>query len=586
MNPAPKASFVGRGVSSARRKRQAMRRVAIIGGLALALGAAWLLMRTHPPRERDSVPSALPFERSLGEGEAEVVLAEPVSAAAESQRTPLAARPAAGTAERAVSAARRGTPPELAMRLLDSAGNALAEREVRTRFDWTVGGAVSAEGGTLQTDGDGRASFSLAGPRGPRTTSTLELRAAVPGGGELAGRIELQPPLSTGGGDAGDVVLHACALLVEGCVVDERAEPVRSANVRIQAWASERWSTEAFVQVDADGHFASYGEVSGAELRLLADGRAFTTSAPLPFRRGTSGLVLVLPRGGQVAGSLRIPEGMVRGDFELSLEPQGERADQGTYTRSAMGSGRFRFDGLRTGSFALRVRHLPSRRIVAALEGLDVRAGVACADPRLEVIELSRALHPLRVRVTSAGGAPATGAIHQLVSLPEGRRGKRIALENGVAVLASFGEPLELAVVADGYRVVRLSGVVTDQELTLREEASAVRLALAEWVAPPPAGAKLVLELQWWSVTPSDADAWWSAELSKRRRFPGGPREWTLALQLPGSYDVRFLLQHGTDVTLTIPATASIFVADGAAEQRFLVAPEADTYARALATLR
>jgi hypothetical protein len=164
--------------------------------------------------------------------------------------------------------------------------------------------------------------------------------------------------------------------------------------------------------------------------------------------------------------------------------------------------------------------------------------------------------------------------------------GTNHTLEEGVASVPFVRTALELAVVVADYPVVRLTGVTTDQELVLREPPIRARFRLADGVALPTGGVRLVLGLV---ASPDGASApalKHSPRCTRPARYFYASRELLLPLERAGTYALCFELDGPNAEPAPIPGTAAVVLREGEAEPYFVVEPDPARYAQALTALR
>lgn len=396
--------------------------------------------------------------------------------------------------------------------------------------------------------------------------------AASPHAAESAPRTEQEPTVRRNDPareDARATRRSSTVVLAEGRVVDAGGAPVGSGVVTLEIDRLAGWFDLFDVEIERDGRFAMPGELPGELLRLVAHHPDHAPSPPVAFEPGATGIVLVLGKGGRLAGSVRLLHPARARDFRVVARSR-ERPDDpdASHTDSLAADGSFELEGLPAGAYDLEVVFLRPRDVLARIEDVVVEPGQPALYPRLQGIALS-GVDFVRVRVRLPDGRPARGYVFVLRP-GEGRT--KAAFREGVAVIPRFETPLELAVVEPGYLVVRLAGVVGDQEIVLAEPAIRVRLRLPASLALP--RGPLTLELEPGSDHPYARDPIWVKATHTFRA-----REVDFEIQAPGPYALAF---HASGSDRTIPASARLIVEALPAEQVFVVEPEPEAYARAL----
>ena len=498
----------------------------------------------------------------------------------------------------------RGPQTVLLLRVLHPSGEPLRGAEVEAPLTRAMGGGTISDGNTLRTDEEGRARMPLNEPWSEGTTLTMRLGYTDPAGERATAELDLSRPFPSGVSELGDVRLAWKLPLVAGRVVDAQGAPVAGGMAQVET-SHERgpgqepsWYTRFWASIEQDGRFAVHEEPPGGALRLTVENDAFMPSAPVEFAPGARELVVVLQRGGALAGTVLFPEGLGSDAFRIvaALGPDGER-------EATLGAdGAFQLAGLPPGTATLSFQLVQGRLELLNVADLAVQDGETNHDPRLERVDLRTAVHRLNVRVHLPDGSPANaGWVRALEEHGDEWNVAAFVLEGGAAQLLVHRWPADLVVNVPGFRVVRLADVQADQEVTL-EAAFEVRCELPADV-PLPASASLQLTLarvggsaegERLQLYRGTANAgWWNASFGDERNTFDERRALSLAIQEPGAYEATFHVVYGKEgggrMSFDIPAseaTRLLDLAASAAGRTFRVVPDPRQYAERLAGSR
>lgn len=215
-------------------------------------------------------------------------------------------------------------------------------------------------------------------------------------------------------------------------------------------------------------------------------------SAPVECAAGTLGLSIELAVTGNVAGHVRLDEGLDPALLSLRLGPAGRgEDDDGLQVHGQVHpDGGFQVAGLTPGLWNLQFSDSIGRHPVATIEGIEVPSGSPSTDPRLRDIDLRGRLAVVRLSIDPP--RPTDLVMGTLIyrpagSPPGGEDQSTTFLHDTSVVLCVAGSAADLSVRVNGFRAVELAGVRGDVRVEL-ERGPAVRLKLppgAELPEPP-----------------------------------------------------------------------------------------------------
>lgn len=227
--------------------------------------------------------------------------------------------------------------------------------------------------------------------------------------------------------------------------------------------------------------------------------------APIPFVPGTDNLEVRLQRGGAVRARFQVEAETPWRAFLFRLEneaqdPAASQADWMSHQRGGWqleqldsGSIERTWNALRPGSYRLEVLAPGVAEPLIRLEGLEVRGGAPCDDPRLTDIDLRGGIGVLRLKLRDERGAPVTTAGYAAVPEGEGDAWQSFSIRGG-EVLLPVADDLRLAIQVPGYRILEVDGIRADTELFL-EKQEHVTLEFSD--PGLPADSRVQVTLQW-----------------------------------------------------------------------------------------
>jgi len=481
--------------------------------------------------------------------------------------------------------------PVLRLRLLDSEGRPLPGIDVRAELEQSSAFASASTVFHQRTDAQGVLFLDLDAHSGEARERTLRLAVAA-SEGVVSGHAELDlsREFPEGLTDLGDVRLVAAELLAAGQVVDSSGAPVPAAGISVEVpeeWGGdvqsflERGDLEALA--DEQGRFEIRGRVESASLRLAADASGWA-GEPVVVPAGSTGVVLRLGRAGSLEGRVLVDGGVQLEDLKVLLDPARgdaqERLARSSWT-PIRDDGSFALDEVFPGPYELAVSLLGSGDELVRLEGLAVPDGAPCTDPRLAAIDLRGRLVSFRLELVPprAGQSVSGVVLARPVGAAAGGPEEQARFFMGEQVpITAEAAALDLDVLAQGFRRVRLEAVRSDVRIEL-EEGPCVRLRLPSDVELPPPPRYLK------AFVGAEQDFW---TLGYMQDAVFGPdRELVLHVAQPGTLQVLWMLEErreGTtsSTTLGYAEPQMIEVLDVGGEQVFVVAPYPQAYAEAL----
>ena len=326
----------------------------------------------------------------------------------------------------------------------------------------------------IDDDGRFRLLVELACPS--NGTRTLQFSGPHPGGlGDVLALVPLQQEIPAEGSDLGDVLLDHGERIVSGRVVDLAGHPVAGATFSLRSRArvrdGEMWPTvrmSGTQRTAADGEFTLYlplGEtLPSYDLRLTTRAERFVDDADRELRRGERGVEVVLSTAGALAGSLVFDEGLGPDDVRVWIRDPARR-----FVPLRTGAS-FEVQALAPDTYTLEVVRRETRwrsesRPAARVEGLVVRAGETCRDPRIQGLFVDNPFQTLRIRVVDRSSTPLKGAVAGVQDGDTYRQA--ISGADGICHVRVEQLPVDLRLAVFGYRTQKLLGVDSDREVVL-----------------------------------------------------------------------------------------------------------------------
>lgn len=430
--------------------------------------------------------------------------------------------------------------------LVDAAGAPLAEKAASLTFRRAGNGPTRASRLQVVTDASGRFRGVAGDPFMEGTTRTLEVQVNSDRG-PLAARTDLSFPLAIGPNDVGTLTLDLLPLLVAGTVVDDAGTPV--AEAKIQLWSAaggppggpQHWAPahrRTSTASAADGSFELRGWEEGELYAASAERTGYVAGDKVPFAPGTQGLIVPMIIAGEIAGSVLVDES-VRADAIIYAVKAGRDMKPLPIVAARLLDGSFTLSGIPAGVVRVDLSAAGVIEPLFSVEGVVVEGGAVTRDPRLQEIDLRGSLRAIQISARDVDGNAVTGL----------RVGYRRAGEEGASWSTRWGgnspqvelvvthPAVDVEVSAQGYRSVRLEGVMDDQVVTLSAGLD-VRFALAG--NPPPLPPNFVFVVTLNPTDPNGVRTQLSGEFG-----PGG--EATIRVPRPGTYRAYASLRSRTE---------------------------------------
>ncbi len=286
-----------------------------------------------------------------------------------------------------------GREPEVIGRFLTEAGGPLRERLVQIVFDAKQGSRFRYP---LLTDADGRFRFFASVPERPGLTGTLLAMPIGIGAGE-GGAVQTAVDVerTDDAHDLGDLVVVSPRVVGAGLVVDDVGAPVPWPQIGVfapSAWSDNGWYPNDRLRVapHGDGRFDILASTDFARIRVRAWGQGRAESEYVEFDPGARDVLLVTPRGCEIAGRVLVDPGVYEGGIHVHAIGPGPRIEAKTYRQATVAYGAFQIAPIAPGRYDLEFRRgMGSKEeLIHRLEGIDVPPAGKAVDARLDAIDL------------------------------------------------------------------------------------------------------------------------------------------------------------------------------------------------------
>lgn len=386
-----------------------------------------------------------------------------------------------------------------------------------------------------------------------------------------AGR-DVEPPEPPRMHDLGDVRLVLEPLIVTGSFVDTAGDPV-SGSVRLEGRDDDTrsWTT---IQVTTcyrpPSRFEMTGTVPFAHLRLRASTHG-VESEPVEFALGATGVTLVLPMTGNVAGSVRLTADVDPRTVRLRLLATDASGRARRSETLPAPSGTFEFKGIATGKATLQVLDACGRPTIV-IDDIAVAGGETTRDPRLIDIALAGVVTPVALIVVDPSGRAIEGATMLAKAGDGDDRTFRASSSGRIQALAGVAG-IDGVVFAAGYRsrTVHLPG---DERVVL---APGIQVGIRARPGPPVTNERSTLRVHLRSFEPSRRrpdDLWDDAAF-------GSDRVAHLVSAEAGVFDLFLTVttrSERSERIRSIPMSVRITVADTTQPQTFEIELPADVW--------
>jgi hypothetical protein len=506
--------------------------------------------------------------------------------------------------------------PTLLGRLVDDEGAPLAgtkaevETEVQTERTW------SSHYDDIETDDEGRFELILRNEltESSEVTLTFDVELSEERGGPVVSVTEVPGPFRAGPNEIGDVVIGTANSLATGVVVGPAGEPIAGAEVDCYEWSQwgeapdqgtwqHLWNQD--VRTNERGEFAVQGVIDGDRMQLSASHADYTVSERVEVAVGSTGVQLALGAAGSLRATVEVADGVPARLVEAVLEHADPELGMALTSRFTE-EGTVDMGRLKPGTYTLSVRLVGEPEPLHSVTGVVVRANERTTGSHL-TFDLRDDVGAVRLDVRDTAGAPIrSGHVRVLPrdAAEPPRRGMSIV--QGAATVIFTGESVDLELVSEGYRSLRLERVRSDREAVLREGIPVV-LRIPSGLELPTGSTHLLAYLEPVDDTPdvasvfevygADGERDWLASMpavwtGDSKEFSEDDREVRQSLRLAGTYRVRWQLMARTENMATTwsvdgggeegSARDRVDVLDLDVEQVFDVEPDAKGYAAAL----
>lgn len=293
---------------------------------------------------------------------------------------------------------------------------------------------------------------------------------------DLKGQLDL-PATIPDPYEPGELMLSRGEVLLTGLVTDEAESPVRHARLLLERQklgedGKLRWQGEEVLGnlADYEGKFVVRSmDISGV-WRVRPERSGYMDTPWTEFRPGAA-LKLILQRGCKVVGNVlldpELPAGALR--VRLVIRKQGAaEKDPPIFdaTRNPGVLGEFEWDRLPEGVARLSIHTAAmARRSLFSIEGVVLRPGPACDDPRLKDIDLRGKLRRIVVTLRDPGGNPVDG--EATIISKSGDEQPTVGGNSRIVLLAP-PETVDLRVTNARFSTVVIEDVVADTQVRFR----------------------------------------------------------------------------------------------------------------------
>jgi hypothetical protein len=403
-------------------------------------------------------------------------------------------------------------------RIVDGAGAPIVRQQIEVTLRVTGRREYRQMLGNPRTDDDGGFRLDTTSRGNAQAGTTLFVKIKNPRAGDLAqGSRDVPSPLPKGIHALGDIVVEDLPPIFAGTVVDEAGAPVAQASIQARTHHvqvegqnfgfNEGWWANA--RSDDRGHFEIRGKPQGDDFALSASAGELR-AAPLITRRGDQELVLRLAATGSIAGRVLRDESAGGEALMVQAVRVGDADGDDGENEQVAPDGSFLMRRLLPGTYVVTLHDAMQWNEVRQVPDVVVRANETTNDPRLDPLDLRGSHQVVRLTIVDDRGEPVKQGwfIRNFTDADGEEQQEYGPIANGKANVSHDGSGANVVIQADGFCVVRLDNVVTDQTVTLRR-APKVRIAVRP-VPTLPAGSKLYVSLQ--SGDDGEGGAWFNLD--------------------------------------------------------------------------
>jgi len=470
-------------------------------------------------------------------------------------------------------------------RVVDPDGKALADAAVRARLETAAGEPGSDGTWQLKTEADGR--FSVEIPRSAEMPVGLQLVVCRldANGAEVAGaRRPLPRELVAGSHELGDFALAEAPVIAAGFVVGAEGAPVERAMVTpsLPESASTPRGQDWLVPVRSDvaGRFEIRGMTRSESITLTPSKTGLIGDAVVAHRTD-GGVKLLLVAATEISGTVLLDPSL-RGSMVLvqatreSTEPAAADAGAGHAVIGADGA--FTLHELPAATWSVRVVYAATAIELGRVDG--VVSHPSQRDPRLDPLDLRHTLKLIVLEPVDEQGrrVPGVRAFSRSSGEPEGKWVPSAESDGRVQLLSSGG-PLDVAIVATGFRHTEIERVAGSKRVVL-QHAAKLRVTLTSGLPELKPPLRLGVKL-----TPRRSGRFPGFVESTTAFFTGGSAL-TCETALVGEMGVElFVAGPELRIAQVSGAATTIHVADHGSEQVFWLALEPERLAAAVRSL-
>jgi hypothetical protein len=487
--------------------------------------------------------------------------------------------------------------PALVARLVDDHSRPIAGAQLAIEFNTrSPTNIASILGQSFVTDEQGRLRVWMPTSETTSLSGTLAFRIESPSSYRGARASLIVPSeLHDGDNDMGDLTLKPPEIVVTGTVVDDLDEVVPNAMINLSepmTPASKKWDPISSLTStsDARGEFAVRGVMPTSILRVNAREAHHAAGVPVEVQPGERGVRVVIPRGAELAGSLRLDPSLARSELKAVVKRFGTPAAakpefDGNDVARVQEDGSFALSSLRAGRVGLEISSPVVTGPLCVVDDIDLSPGIANRDPRLQEVDL-RDVRLIRVDVVNERNEPVLGGT--VWSSTAARAPLACLLHDGKAVLVARDASVDIRVEAPGYRTTRIDSVASDVRVRM-QRGFALRVRVPYELALPEPPRQLGVSLRWMSSGATSSTEGSRAPVLGEcaEGFIEAGAETTVLVPAAGTYELRWIVrrdasQHSRHVELKNLHVARIDVAESDDGQTITLAPDPDELAEAL----
>jgi len=238
---------------------------------------------------------------------------------------------------------------------------------------------------------------------------------------------------------------------------------------------------------NSSGRFELVGLPAGLPIEVLAEDSEHVSAVSTTAKVGDTNVLLVLPRGGRIGGTMLLDDGVppLGLTISLSAEDAQARGAEGTLlgtatwdmqsARKATGAVRvdmgadlsFAFRGVKPGKYTVRTLLAYDGRLLSEIRGIVSNAGETTDDPRLNPVDLRRIVRAFPIRVFDENRAAVNAGFASWTTPPATGPAPKVVFTGGRFFVITDQPMVDLDVGAAGFRTVHVAGVDGPREVIL-----------------------------------------------------------------------------------------------------------------------